>query len=164
MKPRHRRMAFVAVGLAGAGVAAWLTTTAFRDNLVFFRTPTEVAAGEVPTRGTFRVGGMVEQGSVTHGPGPLDVRFVVTDFNRTVPVRYTGTLPDLFREGQGVVAEGQMQPDGEFTAHKVLAKHDEKYMPPEVARALDAGRSAGSAPDSASGATPPAPATPGYAP
>jgi cytochrome c-type biogenesis protein CcmE len=143
MKPRHRRLAFLTAGLVAAGVAAWLVTGAFRENLVFFRTPTEVAAGGAPARGSFRVGGMVEEGSVRHGPAPLEVRFTVTDFHRTLPVRYTGTLPDLFREGQGVVAEGVLRADGSFEAHKVLAKHDEKYMPPEVARAVETGRAAG---------------------
>lgn len=139
MKPRHRRLAFLVAGLSALAVAAALVSTAFRNNLVFFHTPSEVAAGAAPAHGVFRIGGMVEKGSVQPGVAPLAVHFRVTDFRHTLDVDYQGTLPDLFREGQGVVAEGRLGADGRFAASKVLAKHDEKYMPPEVAAALQAG-------------------------
>jgi len=135
MTPRQKRMALVAGIVAGVGVAAWLGTQAFRSNVMFFFDPTQIAAGEAPSGERFRLGGMVEKGSVVKTAGTLDIQFLVTDFKHTVPVKYTGLLPDLFREGQGVVAHGRLQ-GGTFVADEILAKHDEKYMPPEVARSL----------------------------
>ena len=134
MKPKHRRLTFVLIGLGLLGVAALLVLSAFDEAIVFFRSPTELV--EKPELGDrrLRVGGLVEDGSVERG-NSADVRFRITDLENAVPVRYTGILPDLFREGQGVVAEGRMQ-NGEFVADSVLAKHDENYMPPEVADAL----------------------------
>src|SRR5690606_32605093 len=118
--------------LVGVSIAGALALTAFRENVMFFFDPSQVAAGEVKTGERFRLGGMVSRGSVERAPGSLEVRFMVTDFKNTVPVRYTGVLPDLFREGQGVVAHGRLTEDGTFVADEVLAKHDEKYMPPQV--------------------------------
>jgi cytochrome c-type biogenesis protein CcmE len=117
------------------GVAAWLGAQAFRSNVMFFFDPSQIAAGEAPADERFRLGGMVEKGSVEKTAGTLDIKFLVTDFKHTVRVKYSGILPDLFREGQGVVAHGRLQ-DGTFVADEILAKHDEKYMPPEVARSL----------------------------
>jgi len=122
--------------VAGVGIAGALALSAFRSNVTFFFDPTQVVAGQVKTGERFRLGGMVTQGSVKRAPGSLEVHFVVTDFKHDVPVTYTGVLPDLFREGTGVVAHGRMRSDGTFVADEVLAKHDEKYMPPEVARSL----------------------------
>jgi cytochrome c-type biogenesis protein CcmE len=122
--------------LAGVGVAGALALSAFRSNVTFFFDPTQVAAGEVKTGQRFRLGGMVEQGSVKRAPGSLEVHFMVTDFKHEIPVVYHKVLPDLFREGTGVVAHGHMTSEGTFDADDVLAKHDEKYMPPEVARSL----------------------------
>jgi cytochrome c-type biogenesis protein CcmE len=122
--------------VAGVSVAGALALSAFRQNVTFFFDPTQVSAGQVPAGEHFRLGGMVTQGSVKRSPGSLEVHFVVTDFRHDVPVSYTGVLPDLFREGTGVVAHGRMRTDGTFVADEVLAKHDEKYMPPEVARSL----------------------------
>jgi cytochrome c-type biogenesis protein CcmE len=136
MTPRRRRLVLVLGILAGVGIAGALALMAFRENVMFFFDPSQVASGEVRQGERFRLGGMVEKGSVVRAPGSLEMQFVVTDFQRSVPVRYTGVLPDLFREGQGVVAHGRLGADGVFTADEVLAKHDEKYMPPEVARSL----------------------------
>ena len=119
--------------LAGVGLAAWLGTLAFQANVMFFFDPTQIAAGKAPADKRFRLGGMVQKGSVQQTPGTLDVDFLVTDFKHTVPVSYSGVLPDLFRDGQGVVAHGRMQ-DGVFVADEILAKHDEKYMPPRSGR------------------------------
>jgi cytochrome c-type biogenesis protein CcmE len=121
--------------VAGVSLAAWLGLKALRSNVMFFFDPSQVAAGEVPSGERFRLGGMVVKGSVEKTAGTLDVRFLVTDYKHTVPVTYSKILPDLFRDGQGVVAHGRMQA-GTFVADEVLAKHDEKYMPPEVARSL----------------------------
>ncbi len=134
MKPRHKRLAAVAVGVAALGIATALILNAFQSNLVFFYTPSQIAANEAPQGKSFRVGGMVETGSVKRNG--VEVRFMVTDTARTIPVVYNGILPDLFREGKGVVAQGQLGPDGIFRAREVLAKHDENYMPPEAAAAL----------------------------
>ena len=134
MKPRTKRALWIVAGLAGLGVAATLVLNAFQSNLVFFFTPTEVAANKAPQGRTFRIGGMVEKGSVKRDG--VDVRFVVTDTAKTLPVVYKGLLPDLFREGKGVVAQGRIGSDGTFQAKEVLAKHDENYMPPEAAEAL----------------------------
>ena len=136
MKLRHKRIAMVAGGLAALAVAAALVLTAFQQNLVFFFTPSQVAANEAPQGKTFRIGGMVETGSVKRQPDGLTVRFMVTDTAKSIPVTYRGALPDLFREGKGVVAQGRVGADGMFVANEVLAKHDENYMPPEAADAV----------------------------
>jgi cytochrome c-type biogenesis protein CcmE len=135
VKPRHKRLAAIVLGLAALGVATALVLTAFQKNLVFFFTPTQVAANEAPQGRTFRIGGMVQTGSVKREG--IEVRFVVTDTAKSIPVVYSGALPDLFREGKGVVAQGQLGADGVFRAREVLAKHDENYMPPEAAHAVE---------------------------
>jgi len=135
MMARHKRLLLVIGIVAGVAVAAFLATQAFKSNVMFFFAPSQVAAGEAPPDKRFRLGGMVEKGSVDKTPGSLDVRFLVTDFKHTVAVKYSGILPDLFREGQGVIAHGRMN-GNVFVADEILAKHDEKYMPPEVAKAL----------------------------
>jgi cytochrome c-type biogenesis protein CcmE len=135
MKPRHKRAAIIVAGLAALGLAAYLVLNAFQSNLVFFFTPTQVAAGEAPKNRTFRIGGMVKAGSVQRKD--LTVHFVVTDTVKEVAVSYTGILPDLFREGKGVVAQGKLGADGQMVASEVLAKHDENYMPPEAQSAMD---------------------------
>jgi len=135
VKPRHKRLAAIAVGLVALGIVTALVLTAFEKNLVFFFTPSQVAANEAPQGRTFRIGGMVEKGSVKRAG--VEVRFVVTDTAKTIPVVYRGALPDLFREGKGVVAQGQLGSDGVFHAREVLAKHDENYMPPEAAHAVE---------------------------
>ena len=136
MTPRRRRLVLVLAILAGVAIAGTLALQAFRENVMFFFDPTQVAKGEAPKGERFRLGGMVEKGSVVREPGKLEVQFVVTDFQRSVPVHYAGVLPDLFGGGQGVVAHGKLGADGVFTADEVLAKHDENYMPPEVTRSL----------------------------
>ena len=136
MKARHKRIALVVLGLCGLATAVLLALSAFNENLVFFFSPTQVAANEAPKGRSFRVGGLVEPGSVKREAGSLTIRFAVTDLSRTVPVVYTGLLPDLFKEGKGVVAQGRLGADGVFVAEQVLAKHDENYMPPEAAQAL----------------------------
>jgi cytochrome c-type biogenesis protein CcmE len=135
VKPRHKRLLAIVGGLGALGAATALVLTAFQDNLVFFFTPSQVAAREAPQGRLFRIGGMVEQGSVKRDG--VEVRFVVTDTAKTIPVVYRGSLPDLFREGKGVVAQGTLGADGVFTAREVLAKHDENYMPPEAAHAVE---------------------------
>lgn len=136
MKPRHKRLTLALVGVAGLGLAVWFVLSAFQQNLVFFFTPTQVQAGEAPAQRSFRVGGMVEEGSIQrHGDG-MTYSFVVTDMAQRVSVQYKGLLPDLFKEGKGVVAQGKLRTDGTFLADEVLAKHDENYMPPEAAYAL----------------------------
>ena len=134
MKPKHKRLTFVVIALALLGAATGLVLTAFEENIVFFYSPADVAQKQPGPDRRFRLGGLVESGSVKK-PGNAETRFVVTDGTATIPVTYTGILPDLFREGQGVVAEGRFV-DGLFRADEVLAKHDENYMPPEVADAL----------------------------
>jgi cytochrome c-type biogenesis protein CcmE len=146
MTPRRKRL-YVVMGIVG-GVAASvsLAVMASRQNIMFYYDPTQVATGHAPPDKRFRIGGMVVKGSVQRKPGDLQVRFVLTDFAHQVPVEYTGVLPDLFREGQGIIAHGTIGPDGAFVADEVLAKHDEKYMPPEVAASLKqkaAGKPAG---------------------
>lgn len=136
MTPRQRRIALVVGILAGVSLAALLATRAFQDNVMFFFDPSQVAAGSAPLDKRFRLGGMVRPGTVARTAGSLEIRFVVTDFQRDVPVRYSGVVPDLFRENQGVVAHGKLGSDGIFVADEILAKHDENYMPPEVARAI----------------------------
>jgi len=135
VKPRHKRLAAIGVGVAALGIVAALVLTAFQKNLVFFFTPSQVAAHEAPVGRTFRIGGMVEKGSVKRDG--VEVRFVVTDTAKQMTVVYRGALPDLFREGKGVVAQGQLGADGVFQAREVLAKHDENYMPPDAQHAID---------------------------
>ena len=136
MKARHRRFMWIALGLCVIAVAVTLVLRAFNSNLVFFFTPTEVAESKAPTDRTFRIGGLVTAGSVKRQRDGLTVTFAVTDTAKTIPVSYTGILPDLFKEGKGVVAQGKLGEDGVFRAAEVLAKHDENYMPPEAAEAL----------------------------
>ena len=140
MKPRHKRIAWIALGVAALGIATALVLSAFNKNLVFFFTPSQVAANEAPLGRTFRIGGMVVPGSLKREG--VEVRFAVTDTAKTIPVVYRGQLPDLFREGKGVVAQGHLAPDGTFTAREVLAKHDENYMPPDAAHALEQAKKA----------------------
>lgn len=142
MKPRTKRAVAIVGGLAALGVAAALVLNAFQSNLVFFFTPTQVAKKEVPLDRNFRVGGLVEGGTVVRHKDALNVSFKITDGAESVPVTYTGILPDLFKEGKGVVAEGRVGTDGVFKASQVLAKHDENYMPPEAAYALEQGKAA----------------------
>jgi len=137
VKPRHKRLAFIAAGLGAVAIATVLVLNAFRSNLVFFFSPSQIAAGEAPKDRAFRVGGLVEAGSVRRQEDGITVQFVVTDTAQSMPVVYKGILPDLFREGKGVVAEGRLGTDGVFRAEQVLAKHDENYMPPEAAHALE---------------------------
>ena len=142
MKPRHKRIALIAAALAAVGIAVALILNAFQSNLVFFFTPTQVMAHEAPQGRSFRIGGMVEQGSLKRQADGVTVHFVVTDTMKSVPVAYKGILPDLFREGKGVVAQGKLSADGVFTASEVLAKHDENYMPPEAADAMERAKKA----------------------
>lgn len=143
MKPRHKRFALIGLGLLVLAVATVLVLNAFQSNLVFFFTPTQVAMGEVPKGKSFRIGGMVEDGSLKREGDGLTVHFVVTDLAQRVPVTFKGILPDLFKEGKGAVAQGQLRADGTFVASEVLAKHDENYMPPEAAEALAKAKAAG---------------------
>jgi cytochrome c-type biogenesis protein CcmE len=161
MTPRRRRLILVLGILAGVGIAGGLALQAFQKNVMFFFDPSQVAAGEVPAGQRFRLGGMVTKGSVHRTAGSLEIHFTVTDFKNDLPVTYTGVLPDLFREGQGVVAHGRVGTDGVFVADEVLAKHDEKYMPPEVARSLKNKGQAYLPKDSASQSQPPAAAPSG---
>ena len=137
MKPRHKRLAIIAAGVAALAVAAALVLNAFQSNLVFFFSPSQIAAGEAPKDRAFRVGGMVQAGSLKRQGDGLTVEFIVTDTAKSIPVTYKGILPDLFREGKGVVAQGRLGKDGVFRADEVLAKHDENYMPPEAKHAID---------------------------
>jgi cytochrome c-type biogenesis protein CcmE len=130
-------MAIIAAGLAALGIAAALVLNAFQSNLVFFFSPTQVLANEAPRGKAFRIGGMVETGSVKRENDGLTVHFRVTDTAQTIPVTYTGILPDLFKEGKGVVAQGKLEPGGDFRATEVLAKHDENYMPPDAKHAIE---------------------------
>ena len=136
MTARQKRMLWVVLMLAGVGTAAAFALNAFQDNLLYFYSPSDVADGKAPQARTFRVGGMVTEGSFHRPTGSLEATFVVTDFAHDVKVRYSGVLPDLFREGQGVIARGRLGTDGNFVAEEVLAKHDENYMPPDVADTL----------------------------
>jgi cytochrome c-type biogenesis protein CcmE len=137
MKPRHKRLAIAGGVVIAVGAMAALVLNAFQSNLVFFYSPTQISANEAPANRTFRIGGLVQEGSVKRDG--VKVNFVVTDTAKTVPVTYEGILPDLFKEGKGVVAQGQLK-DGVFVAREVLAKHDENYMPPEAAEALKHGQ------------------------
>ena len=135
MKRRHKRIGFIVAGLVGLSIAAYLVASAFRNNLVFFFSPTQVAAKEAPVNRTFRIGGLVQEGTLKRDG--INVQFTVTDTAASVPVVYNGILPDLFKEGRGCVAQGKIGADGVFHADQVLAKHDENYMPPEAGQALD---------------------------
>lgn len=137
MKKRHRRIAFIVAGLAGLGIATALVLSAFQNNLVFFFSPSQVASKEAPVGRTFRVGGLVENGSLKRETDGLTVKFVVTDTAKSIPVVYKGILPDLFKEGRGCVAQGKVGEDGVFYADQVLAKHDENYMPPQAGDAIE---------------------------
>ncbi len=136
MTPRRQRMLLVALVAAGVILSAGLALRAFQENLLYFFTPSQVAAGEAPENRAYHLGGMVVQDSIQRDPGSLTVNFVVTDYAHSMPVSYTGVLPDLFGENQGVVARGRPDEGGRFVAEEVLAKHDENYMPPELAEAL----------------------------
>ena len=137
MKARNKRLLYATGGLACVAIAAGLVLTAFQKNLVFFFTPTQVNANEAPVGKTFRIGGLVEQGSIRREPDGMGVHFVVTDTAKSIPVYYRGTLPDLFREGKGVVTQGKLDASGQFRADEVLAKHDENYMPPDAKHAVE---------------------------
>ncbi len=137
MKRRHKRIGFIIAGLAALGIAAALVLTAFQSNLVFFFSPSQVAANEAPVNRTFRIGGLVENGTIKRLNDGLTVQFTVTDTAKSIPVVYKGILPDLFKEGKGCVAQGRLGADGVFYADEVLAKHDENYMPPEAGDAID---------------------------
>lgn len=138
MNPRRRKLLMMVVFIVlGMGTATGLALMAFQENLLYFYSPTQVADGEAPLERNFRIGGMVREGSVVRDPDSLEVRFTLTDTMNDMTVTYDGILPDLFREGQGIVANGRLGEDGRFIAAEVLAKHDENYMPPEVAEALE---------------------------
>jgi cytochrome c-type biogenesis protein CcmE len=142
MKRRHKRIAFIVAGLVGLGVAAAFVLSAFQNNLVFFFSPSQVVAKQAPVNRTFRIGGLVETGTLKRDNDGLTARFNVTDTAQTIPVVYKGILPDLFKEGRGCVAQGRVGSDGVFYADQVLAKHDENYMPPEAGKALDEAKAA----------------------
>jgi cytochrome c-type biogenesis protein CcmE len=150
MKPRTQRALAIGLGLLALGAAAFLVLKTFNSNLVFFFSPTQVLAKEAPRDRSFRLGGLVEAGSVQRDASGLTVNFMVTDTAQKIPVAYTGLLPDLFREGKGVVAQGKLGSDGVFRADQVLAKHDENYMPPEAAQALKEARPATAEPQAMS--------------
>ena len=137
MKPRSKRLMLVGGGVALLVAAVALVLTAFQQNLVFFHTPSEVVAGKAPAGKTFRIGGLVEEGSIRREADGLTVRFAITDTAKVIPVAYRGMLPDLFKEGKGAVVQGRLEADGTFRASEVLAKHDENYMPPEAAHAVE---------------------------
>ena len=141
MKARHKRLALILGGLSLLGAATMLVLSAFQQNLVFFHSPSDVANGKVSMDQTFRIGGIVEDGSVQRQADGLNVQFIISDTAVGIPVVYSGSLPDLFREGKGAVAQGKLNPDGTFHATQVLAKHDENYMPPEVAESLEKAKS-----------------------
>jgi cytochrome c-type biogenesis protein CcmE len=136
MTARQRRMVLVGLILLGVGGAVAFALSAFKENMLYFYTPSDLTAGKAPPNRSFRLGGMVTEGSFKREPGSLTAQFVLTDYANNVTVSYTGVLPDLFREGQGIVARGRLTEDGQFVAEEVLAKHDENYMPPDVADAL----------------------------
>ncbi|HEY8223897.1 MAG TPA: cytochrome c maturation protein CcmE [Pyrinomonadaceae bacterium] len=142
MKRRHKRIAFIVAGLSALGLAAYFVASAFRNNLVFFFSPTQVAAKEAPVNRTFRIGGLVQQGTLKRDQDGLTVHFIVTDTEASIPVVFKGILPDLFKEGRGCVAQGRVGSDGVFYADTVLAKHDENYMPPEAGQAIDKAKQA----------------------
>jgi len=134
---RKRRLIAVASLVVGIGIAAALALSAFRENMLYFYSPTDVAQDKVPPGAVFRVGGLVVADSVVRSSDSLEMRFDITDTAKSMTVRFAGILPDLFREGQGIVAQGRIAPDGVFQASEVLAKHDETYMPPEVQESID---------------------------
>src|SRR5688500_3775481 len=136
MTPRRKRLWAVDLMVCGVAAATAFELQVLQQSLIYFYNPSQVSSGEAPARGVLRVGGMVEEGSVRRASGSLEVRFTLTDFAERVVVSYTGVLPDLFREGQGIIARGRLGPDGTFVAEEVLAKHDENYMPPEVKESL----------------------------
>jgi cytochrome c-type biogenesis protein CcmE len=142
LKSRHKRLILLAGALAALGIATALVLSAFRKNLVFFITPTQILSGDAPHGRAFRIGGMVEAGSLRRQADGVTVSFVVTDLAHGVKVNYRGILPDLFKEGKGVVAQGRLGADHVFVADQVLAKHDENYMPPEATEALKQGKAA----------------------
>jgi len=145
MTPRRKRMVAVAAIVIGVGAATAVALQAFQENIMYFYSPSQITAGEAPTGRSFRLGGLVTSGSLQRTPGSIEISFVVTDNAESIPVRYSGLLPDLFREGQGVIAHGKLGTDGVFVADEVLAKHDENYMPPEVAESLHTPKAAGGA-------------------
>jgi len=136
MKSRHQRLIAIGLVVAGVGLGATFLLRAMNENILYYYSPTQVVAGEPPEGRRFRVGGLVVPGTVQRPDGSMEVSFTLTDNAKTVPVTYSGILPDLFREGQGIIAHGQLQDGGVFVADEVLAKHDENYMPPEVAQSL----------------------------
>lgn len=140
MKRRHKRIGFIIAGLAGLGIAAALVLSAFQENLVFFFSPSQVVAKEAPINKTFRVGGLVETGTLKRDNDGLTVHFTITDTAKSISVVYKGILPDLFKEGKGCVAQGRVGSDGVFYADQVLAKHDENYMPPQAGQAIDSAK------------------------
>lgn len=154
MTRRRKRLVLVSLLVTGVAAAAAIALTAFQQNLLYFFSPSQVAAGEAPPGYPFRLGGLVAAHSVDRKPGSLEVRFQVTDGKQSIPVTYTGVLPDLFREGQGVVTHGQLGADGAFHADQVLAKHDEEYMPPAVKKALQVSENSAGRGRSATGGEP----------
>lgn len=140
MKPRHKKISFIALAVIGLSLVTLLVLNAFKDNIVYFYSPTDVSAGKAPVNQAFRLGGMVKKDSVKHNSKGLKVTFTVTDTIKNINVAYEGILPDLFREGQGVVVQGKLDNTGVFKAEQVLAKHDENYMPPEAKAAMDAAK------------------------
>ena len=160
MRAREKRLVFVAVGIMGVGVAAWLAVGALRSNISYYFSPTQVVANEAPVHAVYRLGGLVVKNSLARQPDGLTVVFDVTDYAQTVKVSYTGILPDLFGEGQGVVTKGRMGPGGVFVAEEVLAKHDESYMPPEVADSLKTAHAQGVSAMTQPAAAPGAPGSP----
>jgi cytochrome c-type biogenesis protein CcmE len=145
MTPRRKRMIAVAAIVIGVGAATAVALQAFQENIMYFYSPSQVTGGEAPRGRAFRLGGLVTTGSLQRTPGSIEINFLVTDNAETIPVKYSGLLPDLFREGQGVIANGKLNDGGVFVADEVLAKHDENYMPPEVADTLKTPQSAGGA-------------------
>ena len=152
LKPRYKRLILIGAGLAALALAAWLVLSAFQKNLVFFFTPTQILAGEAPQGRSFRMGGMVEMGSIKRQADGMTVNFIVTDNAQRIQAQYRGILPDLFKEGKGVVAQGKLGADKLFLAEEVLAKHDENSMPPEAAYALEKGKEAKQTSDAAAAA------------
>ena len=142
MKARHKRFIWIGAAVALLAIAVTLVLGAFNDNLVFFQTPSDVAEGKVPKGRNFRIGGMVETGSIKRAADGLTVSFIITDTVKSIPVTYKGALPDLFKDGKGAVAQGKLDDNGNFIASEVLAKHDENYMPPEAKAAVDKAREA----------------------
>ncbi len=140
MKPRHKKISIIAISVIGLSLVTLLILNAFKDNIVYFHSPTDIKAGKAPVNQTFRLGGMVKENSVKHSNKGLKVTFTVTDTIKDINVAYEGILPDLFREGQGVVTQGKLDASGLFIAEQVLAKHDENYMPPEAKAAMDAAK------------------------